>query len=124
MNDKCKNCPKPNATVIECLICHSKANTERISRLKELSKVDGEIFNSGRYKGCEDVAATLRSIVDPTDSRHLNIDGLCRMVMYMQTVVELAESLMNCRTIDETADQRARADALCRALDDLDEYKG
>jgi hypothetical protein len=49
---------------------------------KELAKetkrcsVDGEVYNAGRSEGRADVCASLRSILDPDDKNHWNLDGL------------------------------------------------
>lgn len=48
--------------------------------LRNKSKVDGDVYNSGRFEGRADIAAALRNIIDPKDEKHLNLDGILKEV--------------------------------------------
>jgi NTP pyrophosphatase (non-canonical NTP hydrolase) len=41
-----------------------------------VTEVDGPAYNAGRAEGRADLCASLRTIVDPTDTHHWNQDGL------------------------------------------------
>jgi hypothetical protein len=52
----------------------------QLAEYLDLTKVDGEVYNLGRAEGASDVAAMLRSILDPSDEQKLNLDGLLNLV--------------------------------------------
>ena len=49
---------------------------DKDEQLTDEYKTDGPVFKLGYYEGLADACAKLREILDPTDSKHLNFDGL------------------------------------------------
>lgn len=57
---------------------------ETLNRLVAESRVDGRAYTSGRSEGRADVAASLRSVLDPEDSNHWNLDGVLKEVQRLK----------------------------------------
>lgn len=59
-----------------------------ITRLRAEAQTDGPIYNRGRTEGRADIASMLRQVVDPSDSGHLNIEGVLAEVARLKAEVE------------------------------------
>lgn len=55
----------------ENAILHARADG-----YESMTFTDGPVYRAGRSEGRADIAALLRKIIDPADTRHLNLDGL------------------------------------------------
>jgi hypothetical protein len=69
--------------------------------------VDGPAYTAGRKEGHADVAASLRAILDPKDTRHASIEGLLSMAREQNTQVL------------ESKDLKEKLDAVNKLYSDL-----
>jgi hypothetical protein len=87
-----------------------KALLERLVKAEADAKVDGPVFNHGRWEGRSDVAAQLRAVLDPSDAGHLSLDGLLAMVNALRERLASAErSLADAVRVGEEAADSAHA---------------